>query len=412
MDNEAPPTKVPKPTSGEAGEKPQEEDGAEGEKAKESQDTESQLSPSLEEPGNIITLSTPASQLEGDQPEEEAEEDVFPAEGEEEMKSTEAEGGVSDINEIAVDHNRAGEERDDGAKLEEAEEHMDTADDNDEAVGIAISDEVPASVSERSNSEEVVKVDESIIEEEDAPSIIVDPAPMLDDGLANGGGLVCLAEKDAMDVDAGGEHVVGVEENDQQPVTAVVHDHSYCSQDDASHLTTVEGVASSIPLQLYDSNRTKLSSANNDHTYCSSSAVEMEPRPTVDTSSQNLDVDPASQTVESQELFSVDQNNATLHNHPPTNQITALSNEAHSSQLSATAAHTEPNCANTLEDDHRTTPTSIQDLISNFNISDTGILDRASLDELSSLHRQLLVLLQQVSHQFCLRATQLKERHT
>ena len=211
------------------------------------------------------------------------------------------------------------------------------------------------------------------------------------------------------------------------PATVVIHDHSYCSQK-----------ASSSSLQPQESSNcsdnvnvaTKLSSVNNDHTYCYSSDLDLEEPSSLADEQTQLEESLLAQPEPicsspahpdagvSQELFSCNLNNAdeTVENDQEqiepldSNSTSPSSSESHHADCSQRVATKDtqtpsPELLNTaINTDLTSTTITVPPLLSVSNLqsvvgeitANTGILAEAGVEQLLALQEKLFELQQLV----------------
>ena len=212
----------------------------------------------------------------------------------------------------------------------------------------------------------------------------------------------------------------------KHPATVVIHDHSYCSQKASSSSLQQPQESSSDSLNV----ATKLSSVNNDHTYCYSSDLDLEQQSSLPDEQTQLEeillaqpepicsspADPDTGT--SQELFSCNQNNAdeTAENGQEemetldSNSSNPSSSESHHADCSQRVATKDtqtpsPELLNTaINTDLTCTTVTVPQLLSVSNFqsvvgeitANTGILAEAGVEELLALQEKLFELQQLV----------------
>ena len=212
----------------------------------------------------------------------------------------------------------------------------------------------------------------------------------------------------------------------KHPATVVIHDHSYCSQKASSSSLQQPQESSSDSLNV----ATKLSSVNNDHTYCYSSDLDLEQQSSLPDEQTQLEesllpqpepicsspADPDTGT--SQELFSCNQNNAdeTAENGQEemetldSNGSNPSSSESHHADCSQRVATKDtqtpsPELLNTaINTDLTCTTVAVPQLLSVSNFqsvvgeitANTGILAEAGVEELLALQEKLFELQQLV----------------
>ena len=212
----------------------------------------------------------------------------------------------------------------------------------------------------------------------------------------------------------------------KHPATVVIHDHSYCSQKASSSSLQQPQESSSDSLNV----ATKLSSVNNDHTYCYSSDLDLEQQSSLPDEQTQLEeillaqpepicsspADPDTGT--SQELFSCNQNNAdeTAENGQEemetldSNSSNPSSSESHHADCSQRVATKDtqtpsPELLNTaINTDLTCTTVAVPQLLSVSNFqsvvgeitANTGILAEAGVEELLALQEKLFELQQLV----------------
>ena len=212
----------------------------------------------------------------------------------------------------------------------------------------------------------------------------------------------------------------------KHPATVVIHDHSYCSQKASSSSLQQPQESSSDSLNV----ATKLSSVNNDHTYCYSSDLDLEQQSSLPDEQTQLEeillaqpepicsspADPDTGT--SQELFSCNQNNAdeTAENGQEemetldSNSSNPSSSESHHADCSQRVATKDtqtpsPELLNTaINTDLTCTTIAVPQLLSVSNFqsvvgeitANTGILAEAGVEELLALQEKLFELQQLV----------------
>lgn len=214
--------------------------------------------------------------------------------------------------------------------------------------------------------------------------------------------------EEAMEVD--GTDALQLDQGDAQaPPSLVLHDHSYCSQD-SSQPGPVEDLGNETTAvadsSQYDSSRTKLSSASQDHTYCSRESTDsVEPSTSPYPSPQILE--PGIESSESQELFSYDQ---TLSEHQRERFSTEQSSQTEQQDTVSNCSQTEsPGFLSVAVNTDPANPgplSTIQSALETVQsasacLSDTGNLERADVAKLclfirmcSDVQQQLASLLQ------------------
>ena len=212
----------------------------------------------------------------------------------------------------------------------------------------------------------------------------------------------------------------------KHPATVVIHDHSYCSQKASSSSLQQPQESSSDSLNV----ATKLSSVNNDHTYCYSSDLDLEQQSSLPDEQTQLEESLLAQpepicsspadpdTGTSQELFSCNQNNAdeTAENGQEemetldSNSSNPSSSESHHADCSQRVATKDtqtpsPELLNTaINTDLTCTTVAVPQLLSVSNFqsvvgeitANTGILAEAGVEELLALQEKLFELQQLV----------------
>ena len=214
----------------------------------------------------------------------------------------------------------------------------------------------------------------------------------------------------------------------KHPATVVIHDHSYCSQKASSSSLQQPQESSNCSDSLNVA--TKLSSVNNDHTYCYSSDLDLEQQSSLPDEQTQLEESLLAQpepicsspadpdTGTSQELFSCDQNNAdeTAENGQEemetldSNSSNPSSSESHHADCSQRVATKDtqtpsPELLNTaINTDLTCTTIAVPQLLSVSNFqsvvgeitANTGILAEAGVEELLALQEKLFELQQLV----------------
>lgn len=212
----------------------------------------------------------------------------------------------------------------------------------------------------------------------------------------------------------------------KHPATVVIHDHSYCSQKSSSSSLQQPLESSSDSLNV----ATKLSSVNNDHTYCYSSDLDLEQQSSLPDEQTQLEESLLAQpepicsspadpdTGTSQELFSCNQNNTdeTAENGQEemetldSNSSNPSSSESHHADCSQRVATKDtqtpsPELLNTaINTDLTCTTVAVPQLLSVSNFqsvvgeitANTGILAEAGVEELLALQEKLFELQQLV----------------
>lgn len=211
------------------------------------------------------------------------------------------------------------------------------------------------------------------------------------------------------------------------PATVVIHDHSYCSQKaSSSSLQPQESSNCSDNLNV----ATKLSSVNNDHTYCYSSDLDLEEPSSLPDEQTQLEESLLAQPEPicsspahpdagvSQELFSCNLNNADETGENDQEQIEPLDNnssspsssESHHADCSQRVATKDtqtpsPELLNTaINTDLTSTTIAVPPLLSVSNLqsvvgeitANTGILAEAGVEQLLALQEKLFELQQLV----------------
>ena len=211
------------------------------------------------------------------------------------------------------------------------------------------------------------------------------------------------------------------------PATVVIHDHSYCSQKaSSSSLQSQESSNCSDNLNV----ATKLSSVNNDHTYCYSSDLDLEEPSSLPDEQTQLEESLLAQPEPicsspahpdagvSQELFSCNLNNADETGENDQEQIEPLDNnssspsssESHHADCSQRVATKDtqtpsPELLNTaINTDLTSTTIAVPPLLSVSNLqsvvgeitANTGILAEAGVEQLLALQEKLFELQQLV----------------
>ena len=415
------------PASG-SGEEKARETSKEPEVTSEPKAEESELTQGSEEQDGAITLSTPDSQLGGEgeevqgagqeveaatptQEETAKVEDDTPTQGAEQLPLS-----MPSDPQLSETHSEASMEPESIKVVPTGKDLMDT----DEKVDGDV-DDVFEEAKEPSTSEASPRGAGQDAETKDEDLTPPANAEITDDCGEN------KEDEAAMEVDLAEQLQLPLEEGGQEPPTStVVLDHSYCSQNhsDSAPVSSEEGRETGPDSGLYDSTRSKLSSANTDHTYCytgdsediraelaTSSVVTTAAEIPVQDGSNAAEQEEILQNAESQELFSYDHHGNTSpipEDLPSPGRGTAHQSEDFEEPSGEYHAPLPDYVNAAISADFITDfpdfqpPASIDDLTSCLDFVRTSLPDladaasvfeNASLEEAYSVHRQLSAIM-------------------